>query len=70
MMEPHAEDEAAEAKDWATRYLCEDVVQLQYMKQHHYHKLNPETGERFRYGVASGQTNPGSAKVIIHGRHG
>ena len=41
-----AEEEEEEAMDWARRYLCEDVVQLQYMKQHHYHKLNADTGER------------------------
>ena len=57
-----AEDEAAEAKDWATRYLCEDVVQLQYMKQHHYHKLNPETGERVPLRGCQRADKPGECK--------
>ncbi len=57
-----AEDEAEEAKDWARRYLCEDVVQLQYMKQHHYHKVNPETGERVPLRGCQKADKPGECK--------
>lgn len=39
-------NEVEEALAWATEYLQEDVAELQFLKQHHYHPLNPETGER------------------------
>ena len=39
-------NEVEEASAWATEYLQEDVAELQFLKQHHYHPLNPETGER------------------------
>ena len=35
-----------EAEQWTKAYLTDDVVRLQYLKQHHYHPLNAETGER------------------------
>ena len=35
-----------EAEHWTAEYLQNDVVTLQYLKQHHYHPLNVETGER------------------------
>ena len=44
---PRAEcGEAAEAKAWAMEYLRDDVACLQFLKQHHYHPINAETGER------------------------
>ena len=43
----HAEcGEAAEARSWAMEYLKDDVARLQFLKQHHYHPINAETGER------------------------
>ena len=35
-------NEVEEASAWATEYLQEDVAELQFLKQHHYHPLNPE----------------------------
>ena len=35
-----------EALQWQREYLEEDVVKLQYLKQHHYHPMCSETGER------------------------
>ena len=35
-----------EAMQWQREYLEEDVVRLQYLKQHHYHPRCTETGER------------------------
>ena len=57
-----AEEEEEEAMDWARRYLCEDVVQLQYMKQHHYHKLNADTGERTPLRGCQRADKPGECK--------
>ena len=57
-----ADEEKQEAEDWARRYLCEDVVQLQYMKQHHYHKLNAETGERMPLRGCQRADKPGECK--------
>ena len=37
---------AEEAAKWQKMYLEDDVVQLQYLKQHHYHPVNAESGER------------------------
>ena len=36
----------AEAEKWAKDYLEMDVAELQFFKQHHYHPMNSETGER------------------------
>jgi hypothetical protein len=36
----------AEAEVWRQEYLERDVVTLQYLKQHHYHPISAETGER------------------------
>jgi hypothetical protein len=36
----------AEAEVWRQEYLERDVVALQYLKQHHYHPISAETGER------------------------
>ena len=36
----------AEARSWAMEYLKDDVARLQFLKQHHYHPINAETGER------------------------
>ena len=33
-----------EAAEWQKTYLQEDVVALQYLKQHHYHPFDPATG--------------------------
>ena len=41
-----ASDAAEEAKLWAMEYLNEDVARLQCLKQHHYHPVNAESGER------------------------
>ena len=38
--------DAAEAMSWAMEYLKDDVARLQFLKQHHYHPINAETGER------------------------
>ena len=38
--------DVSEAHQWARTYLEDDVVTLQYLKQHHYHPIDPETGER------------------------
>ena len=38
--------DAAEARSWAMEYLKDDVARLQVLKQHHYHPINAETGER------------------------
>jgi len=35
-----------EAEEWEKQYLQTDVVALQYLKQHHYHPIDPKTGER------------------------
>ena len=35
-----------EATTWGKEYLQEDVATLQFLKQHHYHPVNAETGER------------------------
>ena len=51
-----------EAKDWATTYLCDDVVKLQYLKQHHYHKYHPETGERVPLRGCQRADKPGECK--------
>ena len=43
----HAEGlDSAEANAWAMEYLKDDVARLQFLKQHHYHPINGETGER------------------------
>jgi len=41
-----AREDADEAKLWAIEYLNEDVARLQFLKQHHYHPVNAESGER------------------------
>eukprot|EP00438_Fugacium_kawagutii_P008899 Skav215707 [mRNA] locus=scaffold2573:242958:252224:+ [translate_table: standard] len=38
--------DATEAMAWAMEYLTGDVARLQFLKQHHYHPMNAETGER------------------------
>ena len=38
--------DAAEARSWAMEYLKDGVARLQFLKQHHYHVTNAETGER------------------------
>ena len=35
-----------EADKWTQDYLADDIVSLQFLKQHHYHPFNAETGER------------------------
>ena len=54
--------EDMEAREWAREYLCKDVVQLQYMKQHHYHKYNVETGERIPLRGCQRADKPGECK--------
>ena len=56
------EGEKQEAQEWAKKYLCDDIVHLQYMKQHHYHKLNPDTGERIPLRGCQRADKPGECK--------
>ena len=57
-----AEQQEKEAKDWARTYLCDDVVKLQYLKQHHYHKYHPETGDRIPLRGCQRADKPGECK--------
>ena len=51
-----------DADAWEHQYLEKDVVQLQYLKQHHYHPLNLETGERTPLRGCQKKANPGICK--------
>eukprot|EP00438_Fugacium_kawagutii_P033974 Skav228932 [mRNA] locus=scaffold2181:248822:258688:+ [translate_table: standard] len=42
----HAQRQSEEGIAWRRKYMEEDVVRLQYLKQHHYHPISPQTGER------------------------
>eukprot|EP00438_Fugacium_kawagutii_P017484 Skav217980 [mRNA] locus=scaffold496:402099:408191:- [translate_table: standard] len=54
--------DAAEAKTWALEYLKDDVVRLQVLKQHHYHPINAETGERVPLHGCQKTDKPGVCK--------
>ena len=62
--------DAAEARSWAMEYLKDDVARLQFLKQHHYHPINAETGERMRCMAAKKETKQESAKAIFRAKHG
>ncbi len=51
-----------EAERWARTYLEEDVVTLQYLKQHHYHPIDPDTGERKPLRGCEKKDRPGVCK--------
>ena len=51
-----------EAEQWGQDYLEHDVVKLQYLKQHHYHPLNVETGERMPLRGCQKKENMGVCK--------
>ena len=51
-----------EATLWAQKFLAEDVVKLQYLKQHHYHPVNQTTGERVPLGGCQKKDRPGICK--------
>ena len=54
--------DAREAEQWAQTYLANDVVTLQYLKQHHYHPIDPETGERKPLRGCEKKDRPGVCK--------
>ena len=54
--------DVSEAEQWARAYLEHDVVALQYLKQHHYHPIDPETGERKPLRGCEKKDRPGVCK--------
>ena len=54
--------DVGEATQWAREYLENDVVRLQYLKQHHYHPIDPETGERKPLRGCEKRDRPGVCK--------
>ena len=54
--------EKEEARAWAEQYLQEDVTRLQFLKQHHHHPLNAETGERIPLHGCERADKPGVCK--------
>ena len=54
--------DANEADQWARTYLEDDVVTLQYLKQHHYHPIDPDTGERKPLRGCEKKDRPGLCK--------
>ena len=54
--------DAKEAEQWTQMYLANDVVTLQYLKQHHYHPIDPETGERKPLRGCEKKDRPGVCK--------
>ena len=55
-------DEREEAMAWAREHLAEDVATLQFLKQHHCHPLNAETGERVPLHRRQKADKPGACK--------
>ncbi|CAK9113461.1 unnamed protein product, partial [Durusdinium trenchii] len=55
-------DEREEAMAWAREYLAENVATLQFLKQHHCHPLNAETGERVPLHGCQKADKPGACK--------
>ena len=53
----------AEAEIWRQEYLECDVVALQYLKQHHYHPISAETGERVPLRGCQKKENMGVCKA-------
>ena len=51
-----------EAEAWAKTYLEEDVAGLQFLKQHHYHPVNPDSGERVPLHGCQKADRPGVCK--------
>ena len=51
-----------EARAWAKEYLEEDVAHLQFLKQHHYHPVNPDSGERMPLHGCQKADRPGVCK--------
>lgn len=51
-----------EAEEWEKQYLQTDVVALQYLKQHHYHPIDPKTGERKPLSGCQKKDRPGECK--------
>ena len=54
--------DVSEARQWARTYLETDVVALQYLKQHHYHPIDPDTGERKPLRGCEKKDRPGVCK--------
>ena len=57
-----ADDLEAEATEWRRQYLENDVVQLQLLKQHHYHPYNEVTQERVPLAGCQKSDRPGLCK--------
>ena len=51
-----------EAADWRRRYMAEDVVQLQLLKQHHYHPYNETSQSRVPLAGCQKSDRPGLCK--------
>ena len=51
-----------EAADWRRRYMAEDVVQLQLLKQHHYHPYNETSQGRIPLAGCQKSDRPGLCK--------
>ena len=51
-----------EAADWRKRYMAEDVVQLQLLKQHHYHPYNETSQGRVPLAGCQKSDRPGLCK--------
>ena len=52
----------SEAADWQKRYMAEDVVQLQLLKQHHYHPYNETSQGRVPLAGCQKSDRPGVCK--------
>ena len=51
-----------EAADWRRRYMAEDIVQLQLLKQHHYHPYNETSQGRVPLAGCQKSDRPGQCK--------
>ena len=51
-----------EAEAWAKTYLEDDVAGLQFLKQHHYHPVNPDSGEEVPLHGCQKADRPGVCK--------
>ena len=58
-----------EAVEWEKQYLQTDVVALQYLKQHHYHPIDPNTGERKPLTGCQKRDRPGECKSDFPREH-
>ena len=52
-----------EGEQWARQYIAKDVEASQPMKQHHWHKLNPETNEKEPLTSCRRKDNPSLCKA-------